>query len=491
MGGGSGQSQTQTSEPWAGAQPYLTDVMRNAQQQFRQGGPQYYGGSTVTPFSAQQEQGLALQQQRALEGAPHEQAFGGYLTGSLGQGQADLASSFGAAQNLQQGGAAGQQSLIGQLNGGPGIGAASAFANAGPGYAQQALQQSTDPTAAGQLNPFTAGGPDFNTRAQQAQQALGGAGSDQLNATASGAFLNANPYLDQQFEHAAGKVKEQFSDITNPAIAATFGSAGRTGSGLHQATLTDAAGQVGDSLSGLANDIYGQNYQQERGRQLQAGAQLGQLGLGAANIGEGLYQGDQSRALGAAGQLTDENLALQGLSQQGALGALSNSLQGQGLAADIYNQGQNRNLQAGLGLQGAGLDAIGAGTDIYGAISQDQARAGALAPSLSGLQYNNINQLLGVGDAVQGQAANYLQDDINRFNYQQNAPYAALDRYNSLVQGFGGLGGTTTATGPSGNRFAGALGGAATGASLGSVVPGLGTALGAGIGGLGGLLFGG
>jgi len=53
-GGGGGESSTTTvqkADPWAGQQPYLTDVMQQAQWQFNQPGPYYYPGDTVAPFT--------------------------------------------------------------------------------------------------------------------------------------------------------------------------------------------------------------------------------------------------------------------------------------------------------------------------------------------------------------------------------------------------------------------------------------------------------
>jgi hypothetical protein len=70
-GGGGGSTQTITkSDPWAGQQPYLYDVMNNAQWQFRGGGPKYYQGNTLAPLSGTTQQALDLTQQRALNGNP-------------------------------------------------------------------------------------------------------------------------------------------------------------------------------------------------------------------------------------------------------------------------------------------------------------------------------------------------------------------------------------------------------------------------------------
>lgn len=141
---------------------------------------------------------------------------------------------------------------------------------------------------------YQSGGPDYfsgNTYvpfSSQTEQAFGmmenaaqnpsateTAVGGQLAGTLQGDFLNANPYLDATFDRAAQGVTEQFQDTVLPGINATFGMGGRTGSALHGETLSDAAGELSNSLGNLSTDIYGGNYQAERGRQLQAAGMAG------------------------------------------------------------------------------------------------------------------------------------------------------------------------------------------------------------------------
>lgn len=86
-----------------------------------------------------------------------------------------------------------------------------------------------------------------------------------------------NPYLDQTFNRAAGRVGEQFNEQVLPGIHSAFSSAGRTGGGLHGQTVTGAAGELGDTLSGLATDIYGGAYDRDMSRQLQGEMAAGNL----------------------------------------------------------------------------------------------------------------------------------------------------------------------------------------------------------------------
>jgi hypothetical protein len=76
-----------------------------------------------------------------------------------------------------------------------------------------------------------------------------------LLSTINGDYLNANPYLDATFNKAA--------DAITPRIEALFSKYGRSGGN------NSSAASLGNTLSGLATDIYGQNYQAERARQNQ------------------------------------------------------------------------------------------------------------------------------------------------------------------------------------------------------------------------------
>lgn len=169
-----------------------------------------------------------------------------------------------------------------------------------------------------------------------------------------------------------------------------------------------------------------------------------------------------------------------------ASNAVNSAVNGQFSAAGRYGSGAQTGVLADKNNQLA--------TDIYGGNYQaERARQAAmtgLAPSLASADYNDANALLGAGNVQQQQSANDLQSKIDAFYANQNNPLQRLQSYNSLLQGFGGLGGTTTGQGVKGttsNPIGGALGGAASGAAIGSVIPGLGTGIGAGIGGLLGL----
>lgn len=74
----------------------------------------------------------------------------------------------------------------------------------------------------------------------------------------------------------------------------------------------------------------------------------------------------------------------------------------------------------------------------------NQLNAAQFAPGLAQEDFFDINQLLGVGQARQGQAGAELQDLVNRFNFSQQEPRNRLREFLSLIGG--GRAGTTSTT---------------------------------------------
>ena len=105
--GGGNQTTTSRTEPYAPAEPYLQDILGEAQNIYRSGlGREFFPTSTVVPFADQTQQALNLQQAQALEQAQNSplqaqaaQTFGQFAqspmssyTGRMGTG---LGSSYG------------------------------------------------------------------------------------------------------------------------------------------------------------------------------------------------------------------------------------------------------------------------------------------------------------------------------------------------------------------------------------------------------------
>lgn len=252
--------------------------------------------------------------------------------------------------------------------------------------------------------------------------------------TAQGGFLNANPYLDATYDTAAQKVTDTFNKSVMPSINSTFSGAGRFGSNAQREAIGGATGKLGESLSGLANQIYGGNYQSERDRMLGATSGLAgvtQAGIGnefgAADLANRGYFGGLDAKSQAAGQLnTNVGTALGGAGQYGGLfdTGTGRTLQGAGMLDDIYNTRVGQNIQAGDLLSrmheaDAGRT-IGAGSTLLGS----QLTGINMAPSLANQDWMNIGQMRDVG-ATQDQ---FAQD-------QQQYPWSNLGNYANILYG--------------------------------------------------------
>ena len=76
-----------------------------------------------------------------------------------------------------------------------------------------------------------------------------------------------------------------------------------------------------------------------------------------------------------------------------------------------------------------------------------QAAATAAAPGMAEADYGDIQRLLAIGQGREGYAQTALQDQINRYNYEQNLPQAKLQSFLSGVYG-APSGGISTSTQP-------------------------------------------
>lgn len=119
----------------------------------------------------------------------------------------------------------------------------------------------------------------------------------------------------------------------------------------------------------------------------------------------------------------------------------------------------------------------------YAAERGRQMAAMGAAPEMAAADYGDIQRLMTVGQAQESYQQAALQDQINRFNYQQNLPSAKLQQFLSAAYG-APMGGITTSVVPQySNQFANVLGGGVAGYALSGGNP-YATAGGAALGGL-------
>jgi hypothetical protein len=293
-----------------------------------------------------------------------------------------------------------------------------------------------------------------NVYQQAAQGGYGNLATQQLQNIASGSFLQGSPYQQAAMQAATRPLEQQFSNQVLPSIASLYSKSGRYGSGAMQNALGQATEAQTRALGDITSNIANQQYMAERGLQQSA---LGQLA--------GVSQQDIANRLSGAGGLA----ALQ---------------------------------QAQLGTQ---LQATGGLAQTQANDLARQLQAASAAPSIYAQQYLPSQQLGQIGAAREQISSLPLQEQMSRFNFQQQLPYQQLSGFLSSVYGspMGNFGTQTQTTqmpsNPVINTAAGAglgyLGGQALGSFIGGTPfsltspSGYGLAGGALGGALGGLLF--
>lgn len=106
----------------------------------------------------------------------------------------------------------------------------------------------------------------------------------------------------------------------------------------------------------------------------------------------------------------------------------------------------------------------------YGDERQRQIQGMLFAPELAAQDYKDIGMLGQAGAGYDRHNQNVINADVQKYNYDQNSDWNFLSDYMGMLNG--APGGSTTVTQPQqgANPFTGALGGAMTGASIGSAM---------------------
>jgi hypothetical protein len=201
---------------------------------------------------------------------------------------------------------------------------------------------------------------------------------------AGGSFLMGSPFRDMAIQSAVRPLMQQFEQTTLPGIQSAFSRAGRYGSGAQERAIGQATEATGRAIGDVASQISAADFARERALQEQARAGL--AGLSA--------QGIQTQLAGASGLsgLQQAQLAAQ-LSAAGGVGATQ--------AADL----------------------------------QRQLEAAQIAPSIYAQQFLPASQLAQIGAAREQISAMPLQEDIQRFQFQQRLPYEQFASFLSGVYG--------------------------------------------------------
>lgn len=285
------------------------------------------------------------------------------------------------------------------------------------------------------------------------------------------------------------------SDWQRQALGGTYdiatGAKGLSTEGDYRDLLAKSAGtgEVGTALGRYVNNPINISPEFSKALDTQSQKLAEDIARNTSMMGRSGSAYDTGALVEGVGNLRNSAMADEIARQQ------QNQLTAAGMLGNEQQRGFGNALSAVQGIgntQGANLaNVVGAGSQINAAGNQatgNVAQFAGLAPSIYDQQYQPSQYLASVGAQNEDLSTRTLNDQIARFNSQQQQPWNQLSAYNALIGGSGQLGGTTTQSATAPANYMAPFGGALGGAQIGSMVaPGIGTAVGAGLGGLLGL----
>jgi len=369
-GGGGGTNTVQNADPWSGVQPYLKEMFGNSSDMIGAGPMDQYGGQTYAGFNPLQLQG----QQGQLD-------YANQMGGSLSQ-------LFGAQSQML----GGQNQMMGSFQ--------DPMMGAGGVYGDVMGRQSYGDTW-GSMGDTAA------------TQALAGQYNQDPMSSQSGQNLAAmqtpgkNPYLDDMVGSALGQVSKNFNEnIMGNILQEAQVSGQNIGDSGYLKNVKQGGEAAMKQMGGIASGMYGNAYNQDMNRALQAS----QAGMGYE--GQGASRGLQAAGMGAGFEQQQGQAGIQSqqLLDQMRMSAAGGATSGYGSGLGMANQAQ----QAGMGMA-------------------DQNYQMGLLPS----------QLYGqVGGQQQGMTQQGIDEAMERYYYPQESQQDMMDWYSGILSGAGGLGGS-------------------------------------------------
>ena len=404
------------NEPW---KPIAGDVewaFKEAVQQVKDGKPYQWQGSTIANQSGATQNAL-----NQMEGIASSGANSGVLQNSINTANDIMG---GSGTNAQA------NNTLSQLMNGLNLGSNSALA----GMANQASSVAAS------------GMPSGSTYQNLMSSTANNPALANLAATASGANVGKNPYLDQMVSNQQDQIANKLKNVTNPALASQATAFGRQGSGAFANQLNNANSIAANEMAKVATDAYSGQYNIDNQNMMNANNMVGSL----YNQGQ---QNQLAAAQGADNSYTSFNNLLSNL-----YGQQSNAYQ-QG----VNNQFTNANLQANA-----------ANSANQTALNNSNQRLNA-ANSAADLYQNQYlpSQMLGqVGAARDQYAQDKLNADIQQFDNSQNNPIMMLSNLIGMYNGTPYQTSTNVTT-QKGNALSTILGGLSSGIGLASKLPAL------------------
>lgn len=386
-GGKAPKNEVIPTGPWAPQIPLINQLFQNAAGLLNQGPPEYYPGSTVNP-----ENQLITDTRNAAVGQINQNlpqntaAANTAATNVANAGNNPVAQSGAAVQpNLNDT----LNGLLGGAVGGPLGGAANTTA--------PLISQILGRVAGQQQNVYSApqvaaGGLDVNPALQS--QLSGG----------------TNPYLAQVAEGALRASNNNFNRNILPGIGDEASAAGQVGGTRQGIAQGIAAGDQAAYSNDVIGRLFAQSFDQQNADRNAAINTV--VGAQGTNAGLGLQTNQLNEAIRAA-------IMGEGLQASGQAGQLAQA------TSQLGNAGQIAGSQIGTNLLTQG-QALGTDATVKNA---------SLLPLLQGsnLQQIGFGNELGVQQYGFGQAQ--TDADVERWFFNQFAPYNALTQFQNYISG--------------------------------------------------------
>jgi len=367
-----------TTQPWEYQSPYLAQGYASAADLY-QNGP-----STVTPFSDLTQMGMANILNTAMTGSDTLNSANQFAT----------AMNSGAFLTDPTMGLAG----LNQIASGP-----------------QMMNISTP----GQININGFGGGGVSSDVGSFRDV--NATNSHLSNVQGGNYLTDNPYMQAMYGAASRDMTKAFTDSVTPTLNATFGMGGRTGSGIHQASLGNANYNLANELSDLGANMYGDWYRFERGQQDSAANSL----LGANLEGQ---KSNQASDVAKMAMMKDINIASGNNALSDSSAKLRAALDQRGQDIDVSRSNQNAFTNAMQQMLGASSNI----TDNYFSGLNQMLDSTQMSPGLAQADYMGGNALLNIGGMVDDKAAQMASNPYDMLNWYMSAlgaPVMTSDTY--------------------------------------------------------------
>lgn len=325
-GGGGNTTTVQKADPWAGIQPYLSNMYQTANNTGN-GAFMAYPGQQVADFNASQRMAL---------GRADNRSYGSPLEAQAQQRTSDLAAGHTQGQDALSNIVSGL-GLSGQLN------------NLGFGM---------------------------------------GAGNEFLKSTLNSNYLSGdNPALQAAMTAANSNTTRNFQTAVMPGLASQFSLAGRYGSGAQSQGVSDATNNLATQMSNTNSSMALQDLQQRRALQSQNASSLNSTMLGASTAGVNAQNqagaNMNATTLAATGMLPGmANIDWNNIQKQAAVG---DTMQQQEQAVrDNQAATWNQNNQAGVNRLSWMNSILNGGMSLNGSTQTQSGNRSGFASALSG-----------------------------------------------------------------------------------------------------------